>query len=115
MRACKEFQMLTGFNGISAAYLQGRNAFQADGQTASLGRYNFGFMWAAVACLFLAMILLCGGGAAGGKKDKRDKKSGGMFGRKKSTRSSRERGSFYNDRSSFESECLFPLFRESSE
>lgn len=91
----------------SAAYVKGRNAFLANGNTATLGKYNFGFMWAAVVCYFLATVFLCAGGAAsgGGRKEKR---SGGRFGRKKATR---DRGSFIDketavtdvdgDRSSF--------------
>ena len=77
--------------------------------SASLGKYNFGFMWAAVACYFLATVLLCAGGAASGSRGSRTKSGGGgggRFGRKKSTR---DRGSFINketavdgDRSSFE-------------
>jgi len=89
----------------SAAYVQGRNNFRKNGLTASLGKYNFGFMWAAVACYFLAMVLLCAGGAASGSRTKSGG-GGGRFGRKKSQR---DRGSFINketavegDRSSFE-------------
>jgi len=62
-------------------------------------------MWAAVACYFLAMVLLCAGGAASGSRTKSGG-GGGRFGRKKSQR---DRGSFINketavegDRSSFE-------------
>ena len=85
----------------SAAYVLGRNAFQSDDRDATIGKYSFGFMWAAVACLFLATVFLCGGGAASGSSGG-GRKSGGKFGfgRKKSTR--RDRGSFI-DRSSFES------------
>ena len=77
----------------SAAYVIGRNAFRSAGRTVSLGRYNFGFMWAAVACLFLATILLCAGGAASRESTYSSRTSGRSFmgRRKKSTRS---RGSF---------------------
>lgn len=70
--------------------MQGRNDFKAAGTTATLGKYNFGFMWAAVACLFLAMVFLCVGGAtsnSGGRT-----KSRGRFGRRQ--KSTRSRGSF---------------------
>jgi len=53
-------------------------------------------MWTAVVCYFLAMVMLCAGGAAslsGGRKEKRS--GGGRFGRKKSTR---DRGSFVVDK-----------------
>ncbi|KAL8862268.1 MAG: hypothetical protein Q9178_001277 [Gyalolechia marmorata] len=81
---------------MTAAYVQGRDAFRAAGRTASLGRYNFGFMWAAVACLFLATIMLCVGGVTGRKEKTYSSRMGGrkFFGRKKSTRSNRDRGSF---------------------
>ncbi|KAL8671683.1 MAG: hypothetical protein Q9168_003831 [Polycauliona sp. 1 TL-2023] len=90
------FQTLTAAL-MTAAYVQGRDAFRSAGRTATLGRYNFGFMWAAVACLFLATILLCVGGVTG-KKDKgySSRNTGGkkFFGRNKSTKSNRDRGSF---------------------
>jgi len=66
-------------------------------------------MWAAVAALFIATVLLFSGGAASrshssGTGGKRKGKSGaGMFGRGKN-RGQQERGSFI-DRSSFESKC----------
>lgn len=87
-------------NLYSAAYVQGRNAFRSNGQTASLGKYNFGFMWAAVVCYFLATVFLCAGGAAsgsrsGGRKSGGSGGKGGMFGRKKSNR---DRGSFVVDK-----------------
>ena len=94
----------------SAAYVQGRNNFKSAGMTATLGKYNFGFMWAAVACYFLATAMLCAGGAASGSRRSKTKSSGGggRFGRKKSAR---DRGSFINketavdgEKSSFERE-----------
>ena len=94
----------------SAAFVKGRNVFRADGRDASLGKYAFGFMWASVACLFLATVFLCGGGAASSRGGGSKNSGGGGkfgFGRKKSTR--RDRGSFFNDRSSFESKFIpFP-------
>lgn len=90
---------------ISAAYVQGRNAFQSNDQTARLGRYNFGFMWGAVAALFIAMVLLCAGGAASGSRSGGNR-GGGRFSRNR--KSTRSRGSFIDketavdgDRSSF--------------
>ncbi|KAL8791273.1 MAG: hypothetical protein Q9213_000230 [Squamulea squamosa] len=82
---------------MTAAYVQGRNAFRSADRTATLGRYNFGFMWAAVACLFLATVMLCVGGITGNRdKGYSSRGTGGrkFFGRKKSTRSNRDRGSF---------------------
>ncbi|KAL8686461.1 MAG: hypothetical protein Q9224_005441 [Gallowayella concinna] len=81
---------------MTAAYVQGRNAFRSTGRTATLGRYNFGFMWAAVACLFLATLMFCVGGVTGKKDKTYTKRTGGrsFMGRKKSTKSDRDRGSF---------------------
>ncbi|KAL8916471.1 MAG: hypothetical protein Q9208_008503 [Pyrenodesmia sp. 3 TL-2023] len=81
---------------MTAAYVQGRNAFRSQDRTATLGRYNFGFMWAAVAALFLATLLFCVGGITGKKDNSYSSRTGGrrFFGRKKSTRSARSRGSF---------------------
>ncbi|KAL9001707.1 MAG: hypothetical protein Q9188_005330 [Gyalolechia gomerana] len=89
------FQTLTAAL-ITAAFVQGRDAFRSQDRIASLGRYNFGFMWAAVACLFLATLLECIGGVTGKKDRSYTKRTGGrrFFGRKKSTRSTRSRGSF---------------------
>ena len=95
----------------SAAYVQGRNNFRANGMSASLGKYNFGFMWATVACYFLATVMLCAGGATSdsGGRSRRTKSSGGGFGGFGRQKSTRDRGSFINkettvdgDRSSFE-------------
>ncbi|KAL8949335.1 MAG: hypothetical protein Q9222_004539 [Ikaeria aurantiellina] len=93
------FQTLTAAL-MTAAFVQGRNAFRSSSRTASLGRYNFGFMWAAVAALFLATVMFCVGGVTGGKKDKAysskrtsGRKFGGFGGRKKRS-ASRSRGSF---------------------
>ncbi|KAI4183428.1 MAG: hypothetical protein LQ346_006336 [Caloplaca aetnensis] len=89
------FQTLTAAL-MTAAYVQGRNAFRSSDRTASLGRYNFGFMWAAVAALFLATLLFCVGGVTGKKDKAYTSRAGGrrFFGRKKSTKSARSRGSF---------------------
>ncbi|KAI4196895.1 MAG: hypothetical protein LQ350_006264 [Teloschistes chrysophthalmus] len=86
------FQTLTAAL-MTAAYVQGRSAFRSSSRTATLGKYNFGFMWAAVAALFLATLLECVGGVTGKKDKSYTKRTGGrsFFGRKKSTRS---RGSF---------------------
>ncbi len=53
-------------------------------------------MWAAVAALFLATLLFCVGGVTGKKDKGYTSRAGGrrFFGRKKSTKSARNRGSF---------------------
>jgi len=79
---------------MTAAYVIGRNNFRSNNQTASLGRYNFGFMWAAMAALIMAMVLFCVGGATSTKNTSSYEKRSGFMGRKKSTRS---RGSFIAD------------------
>jgi hypothetical protein len=79
----------------SACFVQGRNAFRRNGHNATLGRYGFGWTWAAFAAYFLCMILFCLGGAVSKDHTKTPRK-GGMFGRKASTRS---RGSFIDSES----------------
>ena len=86
---------------VSAAYVKGRNNFNSNGQHATLGKYAFGFMWAAVACFFLAMVLFCVAGVASKKSSAAAtssgaKKRGRYFGRKNTARS---RGSFIDSES----------------
>lgn len=93
------FQTLTAAL-MTAAYVMGRNNFRSLGKVASLGRYNFGFMWAAVACLFLSTMLFCVGGATSGNSGhSKSRKSGGgrnFMGRKKTVHN---RGSFIDSES----------------
>ena len=79
---------------IRAAYVIGRNNFRSVGRTANLGKYNFGFMWAAVACLFLATVMFCVGGAASRSKGTYTKRTGGRSFMGRSKKSKRDRGSF---------------------
>ncbi|MCJ1341268.1 hypothetical protein MMC09_006564 [Bachmanniomyces sp. S44760] len=88
------FQTLTAAL-MTAAYVMGRNDFNM-ATTAILGKYAFGFMWAAMACLFLSTILFFVGGAtskssSGGR--------GGFFGggRSNTKKSAHNRGSFVTD------------------
>lgn len=76
----------------------GRRNFRSIGRSADLGKYDFGFMWAAVACWFLAMVLLCAGGAVGGSRLSGSGRNS-RFRRKKSTKSRRSRGSFIDGKS----------------
>lgn len=71
----------------SAVYVQGRNAFNRNGQPAKLGVKAFAFMWTASVCLFLACLLYCIGGAVG-------RKDSGYSGREQ-----RRRGFFSSARS----------------
>jgi len=102
---------LTGLNTALALFFQalaaslmtawtviGRNAFRSAGQDARLGRYAYGFTWAAFACFFIATILFCVGGSVGKNESSRSTKKS-YFGRKKSTRSTRSRGSFIDTES----------------
>jgi hypothetical protein len=73
----------------SAVFVQGRDAFQSNGQKAKLGVKAYAFMWTASVCLFLSCLLYCLGGAVG-RKDT----SGGYSGRKE-----RRRGFFSSQRS----------------
>jgi len=84
------------FQALAAALMtawtvQARNKFRSAGQDASLGKYAYGFTWAAVACFFISTVLFCVGGSAGKDRSGSRKTRGGVFGRKQSTRS---RGSF---------------------
>jgi hypothetical protein len=80
----------------SAWSVLGRNHFNSNGQEAHLGRYAYGFSWAAVACYFLSTILFCIGGSSGRDRDTTARSSrGGFFKRSRSTRSRHsQRGSF---------------------
>lgn len=78
--------------------MKARNAFQAAGISASLGRYAFGFTWGAWAALFLAMIFLCLGAKSNSNDTVKTRSSKrGVFGRKQSKRSNR--GSFIDNES----------------
>lgn len=44
-------------DGASAVFVKARDAFHADGRSASLGRYAFGFSWGAWAALLIATVL----------------------------------------------------------
>ncbi|KAF2488875.1 SUR7-domain-containing protein [Lophium mytilinum] len=72
---------------MTAWAVKGRDAFKSGGHSASLGKKAFGFTWGAMACFFIATVLFCLGGAAS-----RDRS--GTVSRKRSTRSTRSRGSF---------------------
>jgi len=47
---------------MTAAYVKGRDNFNGNGQSASLGKMAFGFMWGAVGALTIATLLYCMGG-----------------------------------------------------
>ncbi|MCJ1474530.1 hypothetical protein MMC13_003188 [Lambiella insularis] len=81
---------------MTAAYVIGRNNFNANGQTATLGEYAFAFVWAAMACLFLATISFCIAGVTSKKDKTTTARTGGRFGRRKTAK---ERGSFIDSES----------------
>jgi hypothetical protein len=92
---------------VRAAYVIGRDNFRSNGQTADIGKYAFGFEWAAWACFLIASILYC---VAGGASRRSETTYGtgrrNFFGgkRSKSTKSTRSRGSFIDgDRKIYES------------
>lgn len=84
------FEILTAVL-MTTAYVKGRDLFNGNNMTATIGQYAFGFLWGAVACLFLASVFFCIGGSASKKSEYGGGSSGRRFGRNKSTRS---RGSF---------------------
>merc|ERR1711964_462492 len=77
-----------------AAYVKGRDNFRRNGQSANIGKYAFGFEWAALACFFLSTILFCIGGGA--RRDNTSTKRRGFGGKR--SRSTRSRGSFVHDK-----------------
>ncbi|MCJ1291078.1 hypothetical protein MMC34_002621 [Xylographa carneopallida] len=81
---------------MTAAYVIGRNDFIANGQTATLGEYAFAFIWAAMACLFLATVFFCVAGVTSKKDKTSTDRTGGRFSRRKTTK---ERGSFLDTES----------------
>ncbi|KAI0008178.1 SUR7/PalI family-domain-containing protein [Xylariaceae sp. FL0662B] len=68
---------------MTAVFVKMRNAFLADGRTATLGRYAFGFSWGSWAALLIAVVLLFVG--TFGSKDG----GAGRFGRKRGSVRSR--------------------------
>ncbi|APA08932.1 hypothetical protein SS1G_02763 [Sclerotinia sclerotiorum 1980 UF-70] len=64
---------------MTAEFVKARNRFREAGINASLGRYAFGFTWAAWACLALATILLCIGGATDSSRRASRRASRGSF------------------------------------
>lgn len=48
---------------MTATFVRARNVFHADGRSAKLGKYGFGFAWGSLAALMIAMVLLCAGTA----------------------------------------------------
>ncbi|KAK5072087.1 Eisosomes component [Lithohypha guttulata] len=87
------FQALTAAL-MTAAYVKGRDHFRQNNQNASIGRYAFGFEWAAFACWFLATVLFCVGGSAAKKDNYGSGKSRGGFFKGRRSASTRSRGSF---------------------
>ena len=53
---------------MTAVYVQGRNDFQADGISASLGVKAFGFAWGSVGCLLVASFGFCCAACAPGRR-----------------------------------------------
>lgn len=70
---------------MTATFVKARDAFQAAGRDASLGRYAFGFSWGAWAALFIATVLFI----LGLRGDKSGGGGGRSWRRSKSTRSRR--------------------------
>ncbi|ATZ50973.1 hypothetical protein BCIN_06g04320 [Botrytis cinerea B05.10] len=58
------FWFSLGASLMTAEFVKTRNQFRRSNMSASLGRYAFGFTWAAWACLAISAVLLCIGGSA---------------------------------------------------
>ncbi|KAF2021905.1 SUR7-domain-containing protein [Aaosphaeria arxii CBS 175.79] len=82
---------------VTAWAIQGRNAFNGNGQSGRVGTKMMAFVWTTFTLFFLSTLLFCCGGALG-----RDKSSSGVT-RSRSTRSKRStrsnRGSFFDNES----------------
>lgn len=74
--------------------MKGRNNFRKNGQAAHIGKYAFGFEWAAFACFFISIILFCVSGSA--RKEKSYGSSKGGFFKGKRSKSTRSQGSFFD-------------------
>ncbi|KAH0830906.1 hypothetical protein AYO21_11552 [Fonsecaea monophora] len=81
---------------MTAAYVKGRNNFRNNGQASDIGKYAFGFEWAAFACFFICTVLFCMGGSS--RREPRTTKSRGFTFRGRRSRSTRSRGSFVHDK-----------------
>jgi hypothetical protein len=79
----------------SVTFVKARDVFNSVGMEAHIGKYAFGFTWAAWACMFLAFLASVAG-VFTGKKDtavaSSSSSSRGFFRRQRSRRSAR--GSF---------------------
>ncbi|TVY86648.1 Protein SUR7 [Lachnellula willkommii] len=64
------FWMTLAASLMTAEFVQARNAFNANGMSAKLGKYGFAWTWAAWAAMFIATILLFVGCASGGRSHK---------------------------------------------
>ncbi|QSZ32434.1 hypothetical protein DSL72_002008 [Monilinia vaccinii-corymbosi] len=75
MTAAALFFFSLGASLMTAEFVKARNQFNRAGMSAHIGRYAFGFTWAAWACLFLSTILLCIGGTTGESRRQRRRES----------------------------------------
>ncbi|EXJ81213.1 hypothetical protein A1O3_07503 [Capronia epimyces CBS 606.96] len=83
---------------MTAAYVKGRDNFRKNGQAANIGKYAFGFEWAAVACFLISTVLFCMAGSTRREKTPKAKKQGRGFFRGRRSRSTRSRGSFFQEK-----------------
>ncbi|THV43799.1 hypothetical protein BGAL_0912g00010 [Botrytis galanthina] len=69
------FWFTLGASLMTAEFVKARNQFRRVDMNASLGRYAFGFTWAAWACLAISALLLCIGGTVGSSRRERRRDS----------------------------------------
>ncbi|KIY00146.1 uncharacterized protein Z520_03831 [Fonsecaea multimorphosa CBS 102226] len=81
---------------MTAAYVKGRNNFRNNGQSSDIGKYAFGFEWAAFVCFLICTILFCMGGSS--RREPRTSTRRGFKFRGRRSRSTRSRGSFVHDK-----------------
>ncbi|RQM07102.1 hypothetical protein DH86_00003864 [Scytalidium sp. 3C] len=71
---------------MTATFVRAQRIFQHNGINAHLGRWAFGWTWAAWACMFVASLMLCLGCLVG--RDRDHASGGGRFGRSRRNRNS---------------------------
>jgi len=99
--ASATFWMALAASLMTAEFVKARDVFNRNGMDAHLGKYAFGFTWAALACLCLATIGFFGGCCIG--RNRTTTGDGVVADRQTSffrrNRSSRKRGSFIDNES----------------
>ncbi|EXJ78680.1 hypothetical protein A1O1_09082 [Capronia coronata CBS 617.96] len=81
---------------MTAAYVKGRDNFRRNGQASHIGKYAFGFEWAAFACFLISTVLFCMAGSS--RRDTTTTSTRRSFFKGRRSKSTRSRGSFVQDK-----------------